>query len=59
LHYFFRDIARGGIRIIKSANKTTYDQNSASLFEENYNLAYTQQQKNKGKTRKRNREEGR
>jgi glutamate dehydrogenase len=46
-HIRFRDIARGGIRIIRSANKTTYDQNSASLFEENYNLAYTQQQKNK------------
>jgi len=46
-HIRFRDIARGGLRIIRSANKTTYDQNSASLFEENYNLAYTQQQKNK------------
>lgn len=46
-HIRFRDIARGGVRIIRSANKTTYDQNSASLFEENYNLAYTQQQKNK------------
>jgi glutamate dehydrogenase len=45
---FFRDIARGGVRIIRSQNKTIYDQNSASLFEENYNLAYTQQQKNKG-----------
>jgi glutamate dehydrogenase len=46
-HIRFRDIARGGVRIIRSQNKTTYDQNSASLFEENYNLAYTQQQKNK------------
>lgn len=48
-HIRFRDIARGGVRIIRSQNKTTYDQNSASLFEENYNLAYTQQQKNKGR----------
>lgn len=43
----FRDIARGGIRIIRSQNVTIFDHNTASLFTENYNLALTQQQKNK------------
>eukprot|EP01111_Echinosteliopsis_oligospora_P014812 TRINITY_DN5681_c1_g1_i1.p1 TRINITY_DN5681_c1_g1~~TRINITY_DN5681_c1_g1_i1.p1 ORF type:complete len:630 (-),score=158.98 TRINITY_DN5681_c1_g1_i1:162-2051(-) len=46
-HVRFRDIARGGIRIIRSINQTAYDQNSASVFDENYNLASTQQAKNK------------
>ncbi|KYQ88330.1 NAD+ dependent glutamate dehydrogenase [Tieghemostelium lacteum] len=46
-HIRFRDIARGGIRIIRSQNLTQYDHNSSSLFDENYNLANTQQSKNK------------
>nr|AOE43328.1 glutamate dehydrogenase 2 [Rostrostelium ellipticum] len=46
-HIRFRDIARGGIRIIRSQNTTAYDHNSSSLFDENYNLASTQQSKNK------------
>ncbi|EFA75301.1 NAD+ dependent glutamate dehydrogenase [Heterostelium album PN500] len=46
-HIRFRDIARGGIRIIRSQNTTQYDHNSSSLFDENYNLASTQQSKNK------------
>jgi len=46
-HVRFRDIARGGIRIIRSQNSTQYDHNSSSLFDENYNLASTQQSKNK------------
>jgi len=46
-HVRFRDIARGGIRIIRSHNVTIFDHNTASLFNENYNLAHTQQQKNK------------
>ena len=45
-HVRFRDIARGGIRMIKSPNQA-YFKNQQSLFEENYNLAYTQQLKNK------------
>eukprot|EP01133_Synstelium_polycarpum_P011640 gene11640-13590_t len=46
-HIRFRDIARGGIRIIRSQNTTQYDHNSSSLFDENFNLASTQQSKNK------------
>eukprot|EP01113_Clastostelium_recurvatum_P036530 TRINITY_DN521_c0_g2_i3.p1 TRINITY_DN521_c0_g2~~TRINITY_DN521_c0_g2_i3.p1 ORF type:complete len:1046 (+),score=339.58 TRINITY_DN521_c0_g2_i3:67-3138(+) len=46
-HIRFRDIARGGIRVIRSPNLTAYDHNAASLFDENYNLASTQQSKNK------------
>ena len=45
-HIRFRDVARGGIRMIKSPNQA-YFKNQQSLFEENYNLAYTQQLKNK------------
>ena len=45
-HVRFRDIARGGIRMIRSPNQA-YFKNQQSLFEENYNLAYTQQLKNK------------
>jgi glutamate dehydrogenase len=46
-HLRFRDIARGGIRIVKSAGQEAYAMNSRSLFDENYNLANTQQRKNK------------
>ncbi|CAG8485883.1 5697_t:CDS:2 [Paraglomus brasilianum] len=46
-HLRFRDVARGGIRIIKSRNKETYSINLRSLFDENYALAATQQRKNK------------
>eukprot|EP00004_Rigifila_ramosa_P011933 TRINITY_DN255_c0_g1_i1.p1 TRINITY_DN255_c0_g1~~TRINITY_DN255_c0_g1_i1.p1 ORF type:complete len:1315 (+),score=323.10 TRINITY_DN255_c0_g1_i1:52-3996(+) len=46
-HVRFEDIARGGIRIIKSANTAAYERNAHSLFMENYNLAYTQTLKNK------------
>jgi glutamate dehydrogenase len=46
-HVRFRDIARGGIRIVKSPNLQTYLNNSDSIFDENYNLALTQQHKNK------------
>jgi len=46
-HVRFRDIARGGIRIIKSRNLTYYEHNLDTLFLENYNLASTQQKKNK------------
>ena len=45
-HIRFRDIARGGIRLIRSPNSNFF-QNQQTLFEENYNLAYTQQLKNK------------
>jgi glutamate dehydrogenase len=46
-HVRFRDIARGGIRLILSRNKDVYKVNCSRLFEEAYNLAYTQQKKNK------------
>ncbi|KAF4754989.1 hypothetical protein FOZ62_009083, partial [Perkinsus olseni] len=46
-HIRFRDIARGGIRMIMSRNRQVYNKNCATLLEENYNLALTQQLKNK------------
>jgi len=46
-HVRFRDVARGGIRIVRSVDEETYDQNSDFIFDENYNLACTQQKKNK------------
>lgn len=46
-HVRFRDVARGGIRIVRSLDEETYDQNSDFIFDENYNLASTQQKKNK------------
>ncbi|OUM51244.1 hypothetical protein BVG19_g334 [[Candida] boidinii] len=46
-HIRFRDIARGGIRIVKSKSIDTYNTNLRNIFDENYNLASTQQRKNK------------
>jgi glutamate dehydrogenase len=46
-HLRFRDIARGGIRIVKSRNRENYTINLRSLLDENYGLAATQQKKNK------------
>ncbi|KAF2640218.1 NAD-dependent glutamate dehydrogenase [Massarina eburnea CBS 473.64] len=46
-HLRFRDISRGGIRIVKSRSQEAYAINARSLFDENYNLANTQQRKNK------------
>ena len=46
-HLRFRDIARGGIRIVKSRSREAYSINVRSLFDENYGLANTQQRKNK------------
>jgi glutamate dehydrogenase len=46
-HVRFRDIARGGVRIVKSGNLQTYLNNSDLIFDENYSLASTQQHKNK------------
>ena len=46
-HIRFRDIARGGIRIVRSNQLQTYLNNSDFIFDENYNLASTQQHKNK------------
>lgn len=46
-HIRFRDIARGGIRIVQSRSLDAYEINVRNLFDENYNLASTQQRKNK------------
>ncbi|KAK9468063.1 Glutamate/Leucine/Phenylalanine/Valine dehydrogenase-domain-containing protein [Lipomyces arxii] len=46
-HLRFRDVARGGIRIVKSRSAEVFSLNARSLFDENYNLASTQQRKNK------------
>ena len=46
-HIRFRDIARGGIRIVRSNTLQGYMNNSDFIFDENYNLALTQQRKNK------------
>ena len=46
-HIRFRDIARGGIRLVLSDNLQNYLNNSDFIFDENYNLALTQQRKNK------------
>ncbi|EXM05603.1 Glutamate/Leucine/Phenylalanine/Valine dehydrogenase-domain-containing protein [Fusarium oxysporum II5] len=46
-HLRFKDISRGGIRIVKSRNKEAYGINARSIFDENYGLASTQQRKNK------------
>lgn len=43
----FRDVARGGIRIVRSRGKEQYSINSRNLFDENYALASTQALKNK------------
>ena len=46
-HIRFADIARGGIRIIRSGDRQAYNSNLETLFAENYGLAYTQNKKNK------------
>ncbi|PFH54040.1 hypothetical protein AMATHDRAFT_73054 [Amanita thiersii Skay4041] len=46
-HIRFRDVARGGIRMVMSRNKEVYSINQRMLFDENYALASTQSLKNK------------
>jgi glutamate dehydrogenase len=46
-HVRFKDVARGGIRLVRSRSEEIYDLNSDFIFDENYNLAATQQLKNK------------
>lgn len=46
-HLRFKDVARGGIRIVKSRSKEAYQINARNMFDENYGLASTQQRKNK------------
>ena len=46
-HIRFRDVARGGIRIVRARNKEAYSIAQRQLFDENYALAATQSLKNK------------
>eukprot|EP01091_Cochliopodium_minus_P001852 TRINITY_DN1181_c0_g1_i1.p1 TRINITY_DN1181_c0_g1~~TRINITY_DN1181_c0_g1_i1.p1 ORF type:complete len:1199 (-),score=411.69 TRINITY_DN1181_c0_g1_i1:74-3670(-) len=46
-HVRLRDVARGGIRMIVSQNDSIYNKNADTQFQENYNLAATQNKKNK------------
>jgi glutamate dehydrogenase len=46
-HVRFKDIARGGIRIVRSSTADDYLRNDDSLFDECFNLAFTQNKKNK------------
>jgi glutamate dehydrogenase len=46
-HIRFKDIARGGIRIVRPRNKEAYSIAQRNLFDENYALASTQASKNK------------
>ncbi|CAK0879710.1 unnamed protein product [Prorocentrum cordatum] len=46
-HIRFRDVARGGIRLIFSPDYSSYERNYATLFDTCYQLALTQQLKNK------------
>lgn len=46
-HIRFVDVARGGIRMVRSRNKEVYSINLRTLFDENFNLAATQHRKNK------------
>ena len=46
-HIRFRDISRGGIRLIKSRNRENFTINLRNLLDENYGLAATQHRKNK------------
>ncbi|MBN8216505.1 MAG: NAD-glutamate dehydrogenase [Spirochaetes bacterium] len=46
-HVRFKEIARGGVRIVRSPTIEEYARNGATLFEECYHLASTQDKKNK------------
>eukprot|EP00823_Brevimastigomonas_motovehiculus_P009936 TRINITY_DN97_c0_g2_i1.p1 TRINITY_DN97_c0_g2~~TRINITY_DN97_c0_g2_i1.p1 ORF type:complete len:1189 (-),score=376.78 TRINITY_DN97_c0_g2_i1:339-3905(-) len=46
-HVRFADIARGGIRVIRSIDQQVWHVNMSNQFTETYNLAYTQNLKNK------------
>jgi glutamate dehydrogenase len=46
-HVRFHDIARGGVRLMLSRSNAEYKGKRKTLFQENYNLAYTQMLKNK------------
>jgi glutamate dehydrogenase len=43
----FSDVARGGVRIVRSRDTESYATNARHMFEECYGLANTQERKNK------------
>lgn len=45
-HVRFKDVARGGVRIVRSRGKEDYNKNARTLFDEAYALSSTQQKKN-------------
>ncbi len=46
-HVRFREIARGGLRVIRPTTRALYEREAERLYDEVYGLAYAQQQKNK------------
>jgi len=46
-HVRWRDVSRGGLRIVTPRNQSEYDFALSGLFDEVYGLSYAQQQKNK------------
>ncbi|MFZ9881717.1 MAG: NAD-glutamate dehydrogenase domain-containing protein, partial [Phycisphaerales bacterium] len=46
-HNRFQDIARGGLRVIRTSNHAQHARESERLFDEVYGLSWAQQQKNK------------
>ncbi len=46
-HVRFKEIARGGLRIVKPGSAVLYDRESERLYDEVYGLSYAQQLKNK------------
>lgn len=46
-HVRFSDVSRGGIRLVMSRDEQVYAKNVAGQFEESFNLAFTQNLKNK------------
>lgn len=46
-HIRFSEISRGGIRVVQSSSQEAYTRNKLQIFDEAYNLSYTQSLKNK------------
>jgi glutamate dehydrogenase len=44
-HVRFKDVARGGVRVVRSRGREDYAKNARTLFDEAYALASTQQKK--------------
>mgnify|MGYP002383962726 CR=1 FL=1 len=46
-HVRFADVSRGGIRLVRSRDDLAYNKNLSTQFQETFNLAFTQNLKNK------------